>query len=229
MGIPKPKTGNRVQIAPSILSADFANLQRDIMWAEMAGADLIHIDVMDGHFVPNITIGAPVVKDLRKTTALPLDAHLMITDPLKYIEDFARAGADVITVHIESEGDTRETLEKIKALGVRPAVSVKPKTPVENVFPYLDIVDMVLVMTVEPGFSGQSFMADMMPKVQKLSAEINRRQLDVDIQVDGGINADTVPVAICSGANILVAGNAVFGAEDLTAAIEAIRGNPACD
>ncbi len=203
-----------IKIAPSMLSCDFARFGEETARMENEGADLIHMDVMDAHFVPNLTFGAPIIKKMRSYSKLPFDVHLMISDPLKYTEDFAKAGADIITFHIESDSPVRETIDKIKSLGVKAALSVKPKTPVEEVFPYLDSLDMVLIMTVEPGFGGQSFMEDMMPKVKKLREEIERRKLDIDIQVDGGISDKTIATAAKSGANVFVAGSALFGAPD---------------
>ncbi|MBR5272886.1 MAG: ribulose-phosphate 3-epimerase [Clostridia bacterium] len=212
-----------MKIAPSMLSCDFARFGEETARMEREGADLIHMDVMDAHFVPNLTFGAPIIKAVRKYSALPFDVHLMISDPLKYAEDFAKAGADIITFHIESDSPVEETINKIKSLGVKAALSVKPKTSVEEVFPYLDMLDMVLIMTVEPGFGGQSFMADMMPKVKKLREEINRRGLNVDIQVDGGISDKTIAVAAQNGANVFVAGSAVFAAPDSAQMIEKLR------
>lgn len=165
---------------------------------------------MDGHFVPNISIGAPVIKAIRAVTKVPFDVHLMISHPLKYVEDFADAGADIICFHIESESDTQETIDKIIASGCKAAVALKPKTPASAVMPYIDKLSMVLVMTVEPGFGGQSFMADMMPKIE----EIRKAAPDIDIEVDGGINAETIKTAAAAGANVFVAGSAVFKSED---------------
>ena len=181
---------------------------------EACGADMLHIDVMDGHFVPNITLGAPIVKCIRKSSDLPFDVHLMISDPYKYIPDFVSAGSDIITFHAEADSDIEKTIDLILASGKKAGLSVKPKTPVEAVYPYLDKLSMVLVMTVEPGFGGQSFMEDMMPKVSAVRSEIDRRGLDVDIQVDGGINKDTISIAAKAGANVFVSGNAIFSSDD---------------
>jgi len=181
---------------------------------EACGADMLHIDVMDGHFVPNITLGAPIVKCIRKSSTLPFDVHLMISDPYKYIPDFVNAGSDIITFHAEADSDIEKTIDLILASGKKAGLSVKPKTPVEAVYPYLDKLSMVLVMTVEPGFGGQSFMEDMMPKVSAVRSEIDRRGLDVDIQVDGGINKDTISIAAKAGANVFVSGNAIFSSDD---------------
>ncbi len=203
-----------IKISPSILSSDYGRLSDELKRMEDSGADMLHIDVMDGHFVPNITLGAPIVKCIRKASALPFDVHLMISDPLKYIPDFVNAGSDIITFHIESESDTQETIDAILKSGKKAGLAVKPKTPVEEVYPYLDKLSMVLVMTVEPGFGGQSFMEDMMPKVQKVKAEIDRRGLNTDIQVDGGINEKTLAVAARAGANVFVSGNAIFSSDN---------------
>lgn len=203
-----------IKISPSILSSDYGNLSSELKRMEACGADMLHIDVMDGHFVPNITLGAPIVKCIRKSSTLPFDVHLMISDPYKYIPDFVNAGSDIITFHVESDSDIEKTIDLILASGKKAGLSVKPKTPVEAVYPYLDKLSMVLVMTVEPGFGGQSFMEDMMPKVSAVRAEIDRRGLDVDIQVDGGINKDTISIAAKAGANVFVSGNAIFSSDD---------------
>ena len=210
-------------ISPSILASDFSRLAEEVKSIENAGADLVHIDVMDGMFVPNITLGAPVVSCLKGKTSLPFDVHLMIEEPVRYIADFAKAGADIITFHIEAAKDVKATIEKIKEAGCKPAISIKPDTPADVVFPYLDELYMVLVMTVEPGFGGQSFMRETMPKVRAIRNEATKRGLDLRIQVDGGIDDKTVSEATENGADVLVAGSYVFKAADRKAAIEKLR------
>ena len=213
------------KISPSILSADFANLERDIHDIESNGADWVHVDVMDGIFVPNISIGIPVVKSLRKVTKMPLDVHLMITQPIRYIEEFAKAGADWITFHIEA--DTQENnlacLEKIHALGCRAGISVKPGTPAEAVRPYLGKCEMILVMTVEPGFGGQKFMADMMPKLSAIRDMVQAAGLDCRLQVDGGVDSVTAPIVKENSADVLVAGSAYFKAPDRSAFVKLLK------
>lgn len=210
-------------ISPSILAADFANLESQIRLMEQGGAQYLHIDVMDGHFVPNISIGVPVVKSIRPKTKLVLDVHLMISRPLDYVEAFAKAGADFITFHLESDSDVKETMDAVRQKGLRCGISLKPKTPAAAVFPYLSLLDMVLIMTVEPGFGGQSFMADMLPKISDLRQEIAKQGLPTDIQVDGGIDLHTAPLVAAVGANVLVAGTALFGAENPVAEVGKLK------
>ena len=201
-----------IKVSPSILSADFVNLERDIRALSPAGADYVHVDVMDGLFVPNITIGIPVVAAIRKITGLPLDVHLMIDRPIRYVDDFCKAGSDILTVHVEAdtEENTLAALRRIRENGVRAAISVKPKTPAEAVLPFLPYCDLILVMTVEPGFGGQSFMEDMMPKLRKIRTFIDAQKPDCELEVDGGINETTARICRAHGANVLVAGSAYF-------------------
>lgn len=213
-----------IKISPSILACDFCNLAQEVRAVAAAGAQLVHVDVMDGHFVPNISIGVPVVQSLKKISPLPLDVHLMISDPLRYVEAFAKAGSDLLTFHLESDSDPAKTIDAIRAHGVRVGLAIKPATPAEAVLPYLDRLDMVLVMTVEPGFGGQRFMADMCPKVKTIRDAADKLGLtSLDIQVDGGIDPTTAPQVAAAGANVLVAGSAVFGHEDYAGPIAAIR------
>ncbi len=211
------------KIAPSILSADFKNLEAEIKKVERAGADLIHIDVMDGHFVPNITIGPVVVKAARQATKLPLDVHLMIENPDRFIPAFAHAGADIITIQVEASKNLVKDIELIKQNGVKPGVVVNPATPIDSILPVLDKIDMVLIMSVNPGFAGQKFMAEVLPKIKKLSSELRVRSLKVDIEVDGGINLETAPQVVKAGANVLVAGSAIFYAKDYKAVIQKLK------
>ena len=213
-----------IKISPSALASDLTRMGDELCEISKAGADMIHLDVMDGVFVPNSSFGLAVLEALRKKSDMFFDVHLMITKPEKYIERYiTECGADLITFHLEATDVPDECLATIAKYGKKAAVSIKPKTPVEAVYPYLDRCEMVLIMTVEPGFGGQSFMPDMLEKVSALRAEIERRGLSVDIQVDGGINSETAKLAVAAGANVLVAGSAVFKAADRKAAIEALR------
>lgn len=207
-------------VAPSILSADFSRLGEEIRAVEKAGADWIHVDVMDGHFVPNLTIGAPVVKALRPVTKLPLDVHLMIEKPERYIEEFIKAGADYLTIHVEATEKVSETLGRIRDLGAKPGITLRPRTQVEEIFPYLSLVDLILVMTVEPGFGGQSFMADQVPKLQILRDELKRLNHSALLEVDGGVTDETAKQL--RQADVLVAGSFVFK-KDYADSIRALK------
>ena len=212
-------------IAPSILSADYMNFQRDMEATKEAGAKWFHVDIMDGHFVPNLSFGYSWVKAMRPLTDLVLDVHLMIETPIKYAEEFCKAGADYLTIHVESdtEENIHKTIDLIRSMGVKPGVVVKPKTPASAVKPFLDKIDMVLVMTVEPGVGGQKFMADMMPKVKELRAMIDEINPSCYLEVDGGVDPTTCAVCKENGANVLVAGSAFYGAKDRKAVVEAIE------
>ena len=212
-----------VKVAPSILSADFAHLGRDI--EAISTADYVHVDVMDGLFVPNISIGIPVVKSIRPTTSLPLDVHLMIDRPVRYVEQFCDAGGDIITCHVEAdtEENIHEALRRIHAKGKKAGVVVKPKTPASAVLPFISECDLILVMTVEPGFGGQKFMADMMPKVQTIRGYIDAMNPTCELEVDGGVDTATRDACVNAGANVLVAGSAVYKAADIPAKIKALR------
>ena len=213
------------KVAPSILSADFVNLERDIRHLQASGADYIHIDVMDGVFVPNISVGIPVVAAIRGITDLPLDVHLMITEPRRYVERFCDAGADIVTIHAEADTveNNLEALARIRGKGVRAGVSIKPATDPRALDPYMDRMDLILVMTVEPGFGGQRFMEDMMPKVRTLRKIIDVRAPGVELEVDGGVNPETAGICVDAGANVLVAGSALFKAPDTASFIRELQ------
>jgi len=214
-----------IKIAPSILSADFARLGEEIRAIDAAGADYVHVDVMDGHFVPNITIGPPVVEAIRKVTDLPLDVHLMIENPDAYIPAFASAGSDIITVHAEAATHLHRTVQLIKSYGKRAGVSINPATPISSLDVILDDLDLVLVMTVNPGFGGQSFISSCLPKIEALRQELTRRGLSTELQVDGGVKTDNIGLIAGAGADVFVAGSAVFGTPDYAATISALKEN----
>jgi ribulose-phosphate 3-epimerase len=209
-----------VLIAPSLLSADFGILREEIRKVEDAGADLLHVDVMDGHFVPNLTLGPFIVKAIRRYASVPLDVHLMIDEPARYAGDFARAGAEILTYHVECREGGPETAERIRELGMRPGVSVRPDTPLSAIEPHLPLVDLVLVMSVQPGFSGQSFMPDVLAKTKALRRQLGFRGL---LEMDGGIAEETIGACARAGADVFVAGSAVFGASDPAAAVRLLR------
>lgn len=216
-------SAQKVLIAPSILSADFSYLAKEIQEVEKAGADWIHVDVMDGHFVPNLTIGPVIVKWIRKITPLFFDVHLMIDEPQKYADEFIKAGADNITFHIESTPNPENLIHQIKNQNKKVGLSVRPKTSLSAILPYLAQIDLALIMTVEPGFGGQKFMADMMPKVRELKEYITKNNLKCRIEIDGGINAETAPLTVQEGADILVAGNSIFSEKNRAEALQKIR------
>ncbi len=202
-----------------MLASDYANLEAELKKCEENSADLIHLDVMDGHFVPNITIGAPVISAMKKVCSVPFDLHLMITNPYDYIDDFADAGADIISFHTECDSDIGETIDRIISRGCRASLAVKPNTPISAVYPYLDRLSMVLVMTVEPGFGGQSFKTEVLPKIE----ELRKRCPDIDIEVDGGVTCETVKLAKAAGANVFVAGSAIFRSDDPAGVISQLK------
>lgn len=211
------------KIAPSILSADFTRLGDELKAVEKAGADYIHIDVMDGHFVPNITIGPMIVEAARRATGLPLDVHLMISNPDQYIEEFRKAGADIISVHVEAVNHLHRSIQLIKSTGAKAAVALNPATPLETIEYVLGDLDMVLLMTVNPGFGGQEFIPRVLPKIERLKEMVDARGLATEIQVDGGVNADTIGLVSAAGANVFVAGSAVFKSRDYAETIWILR------
>ncbi len=212
-----------LKIAPSILSADFSKLGEEITKIERAGADLVHIDVMDGHFVPNLTFGPPVIKAIRKVTKLPFDVHLMIDNAEQYIENYFKAGADIITVHIEACTHLHRTIQNIHQYGIKAGVSLNPATPIYSVEPILEDVDMVLLMSVNPGFGGQSYIKSVTRKIKELRTLCNERGLNTDIEVDGGVDANTIKEVAAAGANVIVAGSYIYGAQDIEANIKLLK------
>jgi ribulose-phosphate 3-epimerase len=212
-----------IKIAPSILSADFSQLGEEIKKVESAGADMIHIDVMDGHFVPNLTFGPPVIAALRKVTKLPFDVHLMVKNPQDLIDPFVKAGADIITLHAETSPHLHRLIQNVKELGVKAAVALNPSTPLSTIEEILDQLDMILIMSVNPGFGGQQFISSALNKIERLRAVLNQRNLSVDIQVDGGINERTAAQVVAAGANILVAGSAIYGSADMARTIQILK------
>ncbi len=213
-----------VKIAPSILSADFSKLGEEVLAVEKGGADYIHVDVMDGHFVPNITIGPLVAAAIRPVTKLPLDVHLMIENPDQYIEAFAKAGADYITVHVEACRHLHRTIQNIKSFGVKAGVVLNPATPVESIQHIIGDIDMVLLMSVNPGFGGQKFIPEVLPKIRKVKEMAEQKGLNLEIEIDGGVNPETAKLCIEAGANVLVAGSAIYNEKDYAKAIAQIRG-----
>lgn len=213
-----------VKIAPSILSADFSKLGEEIKDVELGGADYIHVDVMDGHFVPNITIGPLIVEAIRPVTKLPLDVHLMIEDPDQYVEAFAKAGADYITVHAEASRHLHRSIQNVKSFGVKAGVVLNPATPVESIQHIIEDVDMVVLMSVNPGFGGQKFIPSVLQKIRQVKQMADEKGLNIEIEIDGGVNEETAKLCIEAGANVLVAGSAVYNKADRKKAIEVLRG-----
>ena len=215
----------KIKIAPSILAGDFSRLGDEAVKVEKAGADMLHFDVMDGHFVPNLTLGPQAAHDIRKRTSLFIDCHLMLDNPEDFIERFAEAGADNITFHVEVVNDVKKTIHQVKDIGANCGLSLKPDTPIEAVFPYLKDIDMLLVMSVYPGFGGQSFIPDAVPRIRAVRKEATRLKSTLDIEVDGGINLETAPLVIEAGANVLVAGTAIYSSNDIADTIRKLRGD----
>ncbi len=211
-----------IKISPSVLTADFLTLSGDLKEFEKSGVDMVHLDVMDGQFVPNISFGVPVIKSIKEHTNLPLDIHLMIDRPHRYLDDFLKY-ADILSFHYEAGSDNEETLKRIRKAGVRSCITIKPATKAEEIFNLLDFCDMVLVMSVEPGFGGQKFMPEALEKLSALKEEIKRRCLDIDLEVDGGINAETAKSAVSAGANVLVAGSFIFSSEDTEKTVKYLK------
>ncbi len=212
-----------MKIAPSMLSCDFSAMRAELEKIDCGKADWVHLDVMDGHFVPNLTIGPSIIQAIRPYSELPFDVHLMITNPIDYVEPFAKAGSDILTFHIESASDPKATIQKIKAAGMKAGLSVKPNTPIETIYPYLDDLYLVLVMTVEPGFGGQKFMTDMLPKVTALRAEAKRRNLNIVVEIDGGVSSENIHKAAEVGVDVCVAGTSVFKADNVARAIADLK------
>ena len=211
-----------IKISPSVLTADFLTLSGYLKEFEKSGVDMVHLDVMDGQFVPNISFGVPVIKSIKEHTNLPLDIHLMIDRPHRYLDDFLKY-ADILSFHYEAGSDNEETLKRIRKAGVRSSITIKPATKAEEIFNLLDFCDMVLVMSVEPGFGGQKFMPEALEKLSALKEEIKRRNLDIDLEVDGGINAETAKSAVSAGANVLVAGSFIFSSEDTEKTVKYLK------
>jgi ribulose-phosphate 3-epimerase len=219
-----PRTSFPILVAPSLLAADFSRLTDEIKRVEEAGADFLHLDIMDGHFVPNISFGLPVIQAIRRVTHLKFDVHLMLSQPRNFVDAFHQAGADSLTVHIEVEGDTEALLDQIQTTGMECGLALNPQTPIELLYPFLDRLDLALIMSVEPGFGGQVFMPEALDKVKDLHQEAIRQDLDLSIEIDGGITPQNAPLCRAAGVRWLVAGSSIFGASDATAAIAAIRG-----